>query len=273
MLKRITLALSAIFEKPFPEGTVVDGRYKIQSLLGSGGYGHSYLALDQVSCRQLVIKTLRLHKRVRSSGRKSFAREIQFMKEISHPGLPAYFESGNHQGIPYYTMEFIDGENFEQLIFQFGRTFSEKETFAVAANILDVLGYLHSNGIVHRDVRIPNVILSQESIVLLDLGLAVRPVDSPVKRRLSHNLLRRGKNVQADFYGLGHFILFLLYSSYTAEEGQKEKSWEEELAISPEAKKIIRRLLKIDSEYRSCREIKEDINLLILKGEKAYVIV
>jgi serine/threonine protein kinase, bacterial len=61
----------------------------------------------------------------------------------------------------------------------------------------------------------------------------------------------------SDFYALGHFLLFLLYSTYEF-EGAKEKRWEEELGLSESARRIIRKLLAIDGLYQSCKEIEKD---------------
>ncbi|ALC90212.1 hypothetical protein AM500_10780 [Bacillus sp. FJAT-18017] len=273
MLKRLILFLSHLFEKPFPPGTLVAERYTVVRLLGTGGYGHTYQVIDQETGSQVALKALRLHKRISRSGKAGFEREKEFLQKIQTSGVPAYYDSGKHEGKPYYTMELVEGKNFEQIIFEEGRSFDERQAFEVASEILDILYGLHQQGIIHRDVRIPNVIQSKDRIYLLDLGLAQTAVMAKGHAFFKKYHPRKERNVQADFYGLGHFILFLLYSSYSPAPGQKEQSWAEELDISQQARAIIKRLLKIDGEYSSCSEVQIDISRLINEEEKENVII
>ncbi|WP_316569900.1 protein kinase domain-containing protein [Neobacillus sp. YIM B06451] len=273
MFKSFMLAISETIEKPFPKGMGIDGRYRIEKLLGSGGFGHSYLAFDMAEGRLVVVKTLRLHKRLSFAGRKSFRIEQVMMQQTSHLGLPAYYRNGTHEGIPFFAMEYKYGKTVEQLIFQEGDSYTETEAFGVAMKLLSIVEYLHSGNIIHRDIRIPNILLHGEEVYLIDLGLARKAEKRTGKFPKSSKLLRKAKNRQSDFYGLGHFLLFLLYSSYTPKEGQPERSWEEELHISQEAKTILRRLLLIDSEYNDCGEIRRDIEKLLCKGAKRNVIL
>jgi serine/threonine-protein kinase len=192
---------------------------------------------------------------------------MEILKNIFHSGFPTYFESGTDEGTPFYTMEYIEGHTFEQLIFQEGKTYREVECFILAKKLLETINYLHQHQLVHRDIRIPNIMLEGEKLRIIDLGLA-KYVGTEINTLKMHP--RKQINVQSDFYGLGHFILFLLYSSYSPEKKAKERSWEEELAISDAAKNIIRRLLQIDKPYKDCLEIQQDfckvINTMKMKG-------
>ena len=160
-------------------------------------------------------------------------------------------------------MEYIKGKNFEQLIFQDGRKYTETEAFVIAAELLELIHYLHDHQLIHRDIRIPNVIANDSKIVLIDLGLT-RKCDQEIDKKPKRNL-RKEINPKADFYGLGHFLLFLLYSNYSFPIDQKESSWEEELKISYQAKHIISRLLQIESCYESCAQVKSDFKKLLEK--------
>jgi serine/threonine protein kinase len=259
MMKKIALLLSNVLEKPFPKDELIAERYQVITHLGAGGYGHSYLVYDLVSRQKKVLKALRLHKRLTPSGRGSFELEKELLDSIDHPSFPRYFEEGNYHKIPFYTMEFIEGMNFEQLIFSEGRKISEKEAFQIVNELLTPLEYLHNRKIVHRDIRIPNVITDGSNIKLIDLGLGrhFHHENEVVKTKEDH--LRKEINFQADFYGLGHFLLFLLYSNFTFSKDIHEKSWEEELKISNHAKHIIRRLLQIETAYENCAQIRAEI--------------
>jgi serine/threonine protein kinase len=270
MFKKLILFVSSLFDPLISEGIVIDGRYTVIKHLGTGSYGRSYLVFDHESNQKLVLKALRLHKRITSPGRSGFFKEMELLKRIDHPGFPKFNKAGFYKGIPFYTMEHIDGKNFEQLIFHEDKQYSEKDAFAVAEKLLLLINYLHSNQIIHRDIRIPNVILKEEKeIWLIDLGLAVEK-DKTVKGRNTD--INRQSNEQADFFALGHFLLFLLYSNYSFPKGLKEKSWEEELDISPPARHILHRLLQIEAPYENCQEIEKDIQNFIWKEEKHNVI-
>lgn len=259
MLKRFILFTANIFETPFLQNEIIAERYKIIEHLGAGSYGHSYLVDDQITKQHQVLKALRVHKRMKKSGRRGFEQEIELLKSIHHPGFPKYYSNGIYKNIPFYTMEYIEGKNFEQLIFQAGRKYTEDAAFYVAFQLLDLIDFLHENEIIHRDIRIPNVIASGSKIRLIDLGLS-RRVSQEVDRNVKlKRHVRKEMNPQADFYGLGHFLLFLLYSNFSFPNRTKESSWEEELEISHNAKQIIKRLLQIENPYVSCSEIKSDI--------------
>lgn len=258
MLREFTLFISNVMEKALTIDEVIADRYKVVEYLGSGSYGHSYLVFDFLSKQNKVLKSLRFHKRITQSGRKGFELEKELLRSINHPGFPKYFEDGTFKNIPYYTMEYINGKNFEQLIFHEGKKITETEAFKFADELLQYIEFLHRHNIIHRDIRIPNVIFDGTRIRLIDLGLG-RYIKS--KGRDPHEIedVRKQINYQADFYGLGHFLLFLLYSNFTFEDDMIEKSWEEELDITVEAKKIIRRLLQIESAYDQCSQIRADI--------------
>lgn len=263
MLKRVVLFIANLLESPFLENEVAAERYKIIEHLGLGSYGNSYLVYDQLSEQNKVLKALRIHKRMTKSGLKGFEYEKKFLESIKHPGFPKYFEAGTYKNIPFYTMEYIEGKNFEQLIFQDGRKYSETEAFKIANDLLKLIEFLHCNQIIHRDIRIPNVIANGSEIRLIDLGLARKLEQVDFKWERPKRDLYKEITVQTDFYGLGHLLLFLLYSNFTFSKDKKEKSWEEELDISYQAKYIIKRLLQIGPGYESCKEIKSDIKKII----------
>lgn len=272
ILKKLILLVSNLLEPTFTIGSIISDRYQVIKHLGTGGYGHSYLVLDQQLHHEIVLKALRFHKRIFRNGRQAFAHERELLKRIEHPGFPKYFQSGNHKNIPFYTMEYINGRNFEELIFNEGRQFNELETFKIANKLLQLIQYLHSNQIIHRDVRIPNVIYNGSHIWLIDLGLASKKQHKENRYRKGRDYLRKQKNDQADFYALGHFLLFLLYSNFSFIGTKKEKSWEEELEISSMAKDIIQKLLQIKPAYENCHEIQYDFQKLIMNREASNVI-
>lgn len=257
MLKRMTLFAAHIVEKRFQRNEIVSQRYQIIDHLGVGGYGNTYLVFDQVTHQKKVLKALRIHKRLTKSGKLGFEFEKKLLQSISNPRFPAYFEDGIYNHIPFFTMEYIEGKNFEQLIFQDNCKYSEEEAFAIGYDLLEHINYLHDRQLIHRDIRIPNVIMNESGIHLIDLGLASKWGHGHGERNL-----RKQAAPQADFYGLGHFLLFLLYSNFTFPKTKKESSWEEELELSYDAKHILNRLLQIEDCYETCAQVKSDIKKL-----------
>ena len=270
-MKTLILFFSSLFGHPFSKGVLVDSRYKVVSHLGTGGYGHSYLVIDQQTNQNLVLKALRLHRRILKSGRDRFEHEKLLLESIIHPGFPSYKESGSYKKIPFYTMEFIEGKNFEQLIFNDGKRYNELEAFKTVYQLLPMIQFLHSKKIIHRDIRIPNVISDGSFLWLIDLGLATEKEAISSESRKKRDLNKQS-NYQADFYSLGHFLLFLLYSNFTFPRRSKAKSWEEELEISHQSKHIVQRLLEIKTPYQNCSQIQKDIEKLILNGEEENVV-
>jgi serine/threonine-protein kinase len=265
MFKRMILFAANVMESRFQQNEIIANRYQVVNHLGVGSYGNSYLVFDQLLQQNKVLKALRIHKRITKSGRKRFEIEKELLQSIKHRGFPKYFEDGSYKDIPFYTMEYIEGKNFEQLIFQDGRKYTELEAFKIASDVLELINYLHEQQLIHRDIRIPNVIANGSEIMLIDLGLA-RKYDQDVGEHKKSKLnLRKEITPQADLYGLGHFLLFLLYSNYSFPKKQKESSWEEELEISYQAKHIISRLLQIEDCYESCAQVKTDMKILIEK--------
>lgn len=263
MLKTLILGCSDVLEPPFKKGDIISGRYQIDCLLGTGSYGRSYLVNDSKEGRQAVLKFLRFHKRILKRGRESFMREAELLNALNHSAIPEIYSIGQHQGIPYFTMEHIQGKTFEQLIFNEGRIYRENEAFTIAMELLKIIGFIHSKKIVHRDIRIPNVMVQDGKLKLIDFGLArIMEGDTQPSSRQPGNLLKEIA-FRSDFYGLGHFILFLLYSGFEAGGNQKEHSWEDELNLPPFSTFVIRRLLQVEDPYQEWEEIYEDFYKIV----------
>lgn len=264
MYKSLILGFSDFFDVRFSVGELIDGRYRLLKWLGTGGYGRSFLVEDVENNQKVVLKALRLHKRMSRYGRKGFMAESEMLKSLKHSSFPEVYATGEVKGVPYFTMDFIEGKTFEQLIFDEGKTFDERETFIIGLELIQIIGYIHNKGVVHRDIRIPNVMVQEnQALKLIDFGLA-RNVDFKVKNPI-RNKQNRMKDIsfQSDFYALGHFLLFLLYSGYQNDEGAKERSWEVELALPLFNRSVLRKLLQLDEPYEKWQHINEDFLKII----------
>ncbi|MBB5323016.1 serine/threonine-protein kinase [Anoxybacillus tepidamans] len=262
-----------LFERRCKKGTILHGYYQILYELGIGSYGITYLATDLRTNKQVVVKQMRKMKRKKRM--ESFEREANILKQLEHPQIPALYETFTEHGVPHLVMEYIDGDTVESLIFEKGKTYTEKEAFQLLKDVLAVVEYIHKKGIVHRDLRIPNILLRDGRVYVIDFGLA-RFLHEQVPHLETYVLekkLRRQIDVKSDLYALGHFLLFLLYSSYEPKTDE-ERSWEEELSISDEARSILQKMLQITSPYHDVDELMRDVDhMLEKKGMKKDVVV
>ncbi|MCQ6266794.1 serine/threonine protein kinase [Fictibacillus sp. WQ 8-8] len=252
-----------ILDRPLKPGTILFGRYRINKMLGMGSYGITYTALDKDSGKTVAVKQLRKTKAWTKAGRQFFERETGIHKQLKCPSIPSVHQAGQDKG-RFIVMDYVSGKTFEDLIFEEGIRYTEVEALAVLKEVLIIISSFHEKGIVHRDLRIPNIISDHGKLHIIDFGLACRlyrKQEHHNQRKTVNNLMRE-VSVESDFYALGHFLLFLLYSNYEPDT-KKEKSWEEELTLSPEVHRLIRRLLQIDESFRSAVEIIDEISFLL----------
>ncbi|HWO96797.1 MAG TPA: protein kinase [Bacillus sp. (in: firmicutes)] len=251
---------AAMVDRPLKKGTVVAGKYMVKQVLGMGSYGISYIVVDLIHNRDVVLKQARKTKIRLEKGKKAFEYEAKLLHALAHPNIPSLHEVIQNQQGHFIVMDYIRGMNFEDLIFREGKTFSEREVLHIVLRILHITAYFHKRGIVHRDLRIPNILSAEGDIFIIDFGLARFLHDEPeeIEEGLIEKELMRAVNVQSDIYALGHFMLFLLYSSYETESAV-ERSWEEELNLSRDLTKIIRKMLQLDSPYDKVDSLIQDI--------------
>ncbi|WP_445491148.1 serine/threonine protein kinase [Niallia sp. 03133] len=233
-------------EKPLETNSIINNRYKIISFLAKGGYGYTYMAFDHVKNAEVVLKTLRFHKRIIKKEYQRFQQEQKILQRIEHASFPSFYDSGFiHGKIPYFTMEFKSGKTLEKCLFDEQSKWNDKQTFYFGLQLLELIEYLHTNHIVHRDLHIPNIIMVNSHPSIIDFGLAT--------------LCDQNKPTlhQYDFAGLGNILLFLFYSTYElSNDNNKERSWQDELPLSSDAKLIIKRLLAIEEPFKDCNQIK-----------------
>ncbi|WP_409251064.1 serine/threonine protein kinase [Bacillus sp. SCS-153A] len=251
-----------LFEKEWKPGSEVED-YVVKSLLGQGSYGTAYLVENNTDGRLAVLKRLRPYKRLIDPAGKLLKKEADILASLESGHFPKLISSGRKDKVPYLIMEFFEGKTVDQLIFEEGKSFNEKEALIIVREIVQIISLLHDKGIVHRDLRIPNVILSGGSLKIIDFGLAAE-MESNHSDTSKHKDHMREKSVRADFYAVGHFLLFLLYSSYKSDE-KKERSWEEELELCPLTKGILRRLLQIEKPFDGCSELIRSLERAIQK--------
>jgi serine/threonine protein kinase len=154
------------------------GRYAVEREIGRGAMGVVYLAHDPVLDRRVAVKTVRLpeglDEREREEYLQRFYREAQAAGKLSHPGVVTIYDAGLDpaQGCHFIAMEYIAGVTLKQF-FADGLRPDPRQAAFIAAGVAEALDYAHAQGVVHRDVKPANIILTDRGAVkLADFGIA-----------------------------------------------------------------------------------------------------
>jgi eukaryotic-like serine/threonine-protein kinase len=154
---------------PLASGTKL-GPYEILSPLGAGGMGEVYRARDTRLDRSVAIKILPAHLSADSSAKTRFEREAKTVSALNHPNICALFDVGSQNGADFLVMECIEGESLAQRIAK-GALPADK-VVKIGTEIGDALDKAHRSGVVHRDLKPGNIMLTKSGAKLLDFGLA-----------------------------------------------------------------------------------------------------
>ncbi len=213
------------------------GDYEIKRLLGSGGMGQVFLAEHVRMQRTVALKTLPVHRLGDEKAVDRFFAEVRAASRVMHPNIVTAFDAGEHEGVPYLAMEFIDGMTLTQVVSQGGPLPVDEAASVIRQASLGLL-HAHRAHIVHRDVKPGNLMRGVDGVIkVLDLGLAqisslavdaVRPTAIGSEAELTR-AKKRGKLIgtlsfmspeqledpeavdsRSDIYSLGATLYFLL---------------------------------------------------------------
>jgi len=147
------------------------GNYKILEKLGEGGQGTVYKAIDAKLGRTCVIKVLPAELTAKEANLKRFEREARLASSLDHPNICTIFDLNEIDGIHFIVMQYIEGRNVRQLVN--GRPLSLESALSIAVQTCDALAVAHARGIIHRDIKAGNVMVtSSGQAKVLDFGLA-----------------------------------------------------------------------------------------------------
>ncbi|MGA2926890.1 MAG: protein kinase, partial [Solirubrobacteraceae bacterium] len=154
------------------EGTLIDGRYRIVSRLGSGGMADVFLAEDQQLGRKIALKLL--HRRFSEDPGfvERFRREAQSAAGLQHPNVVSVYDRGAYDGTYYIAMEYLPGRSLKQLIRQ-EAPIDPVRAIDITAQILKAARFAHRRGVIHRDLKPHNVIVDDsDHAKVTDFGIA-----------------------------------------------------------------------------------------------------
>lgn len=148
------------------------GRYRLDGLVGSGGMANVYKAYDEQADMVVAIKMLKEEHKDDAEFLRRFEREANAVISLSHPNIVQSYDAGTDEnGISYIVLEYVEGMTLKEYIKVRG-ALSPRETVNIANQVLDGLKHAHENGIIHRDVKPQNVMISGKTVKLTDFGIA-----------------------------------------------------------------------------------------------------
>lgn len=269
------------------------GHYEILSSLGAGGMGEVYLARDMKLDRLLAIKVLPTNASGDSQRLRRFVQEARAASALNHPNIAHIYEIDEVDGIRFIAMEFVEGESLQTRIA--GPSVDFNEVIRIGAQAADALSQAHAKGVVHRDIKASNIMLTTRGQVkILDFGLAKIESDSIDENQETQ--LKTGAGVvmgtlpymspeqalgqpvdhRSDIFSLGTVLYQLVtgrlpFSGKTATEtlnlitqAQPEAIARFNYEAPPELERIIRKCLEKERErrYQSAADLVVDLENL-----------
>ncbi len=279
-------------------GTMLGDRYRIKNEIGQGGFGRTYLCEDVNRFRELcVLKEFAPQVQGTAfliKAEELFEREAGVMYQLQHPQIPRFREMfrSNRNGVGqlFLVQDYVGGENYQQLLrqkLQQGQRFSELEVTEFLTQILPVLGYIHSLGVIHRDISPDNLIKrTMDGLpVLIDFGgvkqVAVNAATQyvPSNEPNHHAATRLGKigyapseqmqrgvvSPQSDLYALAATSLVLLTGLEPPDLIDPQNfvwNWREHVRLSPHFASVLDRMLQLrpSDRFASAQDVLEGMS-------------
>lgn len=213
--------------------------YIIEEFIGEGRYGRCYLAKSDTGCK-VIIKQFKHSFFSKGSQKNMF--EAVILSKLKDQRVPELLGVINNRSFYGFVLEWKPGKTVKDLLFKDNYKFSDREFFNIGIQLIKIIEYLHENGIVHRDIQIPNVLIDNNMVYLIDFGLA-RFVDG---EQYQYDL---------DYCYLGDFLLYLLYSSFPDNKKLNNLPWHKELLLTEKQKIFIKRLMGLETVYKSIKDI------------------
>ena len=265
--------------------TILGNRYEIIRKIGDGGMAFVYEAKDKLLNRTVAVKVLRPEFVDDEEFLKKFKREAEAVASLSHPNIVNVYDVGEEGKVHYIVMEYIDGQNLKDIIKNEG-TLDEYTALDITKQIAMALSAAHKKGIVHRDIKPHNILISNEGriVKVADFGIAKAASNSTMTNIGSiigsvhyfspEQAKGNSVNATADLYSLG-IVLYEMIIGRVPFRGDSpisialqhinedvEFTSEEKINIPQSVRTIIKKLTEKSSEnrYQSAEELIEDID-------------
>src|SRR6201994_3440111 len=268
---------------------LLGGRYELDGVVGRGGMAEVYRARDIRLDRIVAIKTLRADLARDQIFQARFRREAQSAASLNHPSIVAVYDTGEdmvgNTPVPYIVMEFVDGRTLRDLLRDDRRLLPERAA-EITDGVLRALDYSHRNGIVHRDIKPGNVMLTRAGDVkVMDFGIARAVSDSSSTMTQTAAVVgtaqylspeqARGENVdsRSDVYSTGCLLYELLTGrppfvgdspvavAYQHVREQAAPPSDHDTDLPPEVDAIVMKSLakRVEDRYQSAAAMRADI--------------
>jgi serine/threonine-protein kinase len=221
-------------------------KLRILKILGEGKFGTCYLVTDEKTL--FALKLLKKKKYQKNPNKAKFEEDI--LKTLRHEAIPRFIRKIDDESLIGFVLEYKQGITLETMIFSQGHVFTRNEIYNMVKQLIDILKYLHGEGVVHRDIRLPNILFNDNRIYLIDFGLA-RWMDN------------KNFKPERDFSCLGNVLLQLYYTSFT-DKPKKSRPWYEELSSSSKELTFLKKLMGNEKRYKNISEVEMDFEEMFI---------
>ncbi len=239
-----------------PLGTILHGRYRIEHVLGSGGFGHVYLAIDLKTNLQYAIKEYFV---TGTSGQAQLQHEARVLSQLHHPNLPAFRNAFDERGHYFVVLSYIEGSDLTDRI-RVARQRNEiiplPQIMAWILSVSDAVNFLHTQQpvVIHRDIKPDNIrIMPNGTAILVDLGnakatadgartlLFIRHQGTPGYAPQEQYPGGTGTDVRSDVYALGATLYFALTAHEPPSVSTRNQSIQQGLPDLPSLQEVLAR--------------------------------
>lgn len=266
-------------------GTLLDGRYEVESVIGEGGMAMVYRAMDHRLHRYVAVKVMREDMAADEEFRRRFCAESQAVAMLSHPNIVAVYDVSHSDAMEYIVMELVAGITLKQYMQKKGAV-AWREALYFSRQIARALSHAHERGIIHRDIKPQNIMLLQDGTVKVgDFGIAALENELTEQSREGQAIgslhyiapeQARGEypDARSDLYSLGVVMYEMLTGEqpYTGEtlaeiavkhmSAQPAPIGEKAPDVPEELERITMKAMAVDiqSRYQSASELLEDLD-------------
>lgn len=213
----------------FSPGTLLGARYRIVELLGRGGMGEVYRVDDLKLGQPISLKFLNISLAQDAAGLNTLYQEARTARLVGHQNVCRVFDVGEFDGVPFISMEYVDGENLKSLLSRIGRVPHDK-ALEIARQLCRGLHAIHEQGLLHRDLKPTNVMIDGRGRArITDFGLAAAARDLAGSSNRAgtpaymapEQIAGRAVTTRSDLYSLG----LILYELFTGKRVFSGQSW------------------------------------------------